>query len=112
MRNLVASQYTEKLLDKVVTPFIPENYKSVWAQYSVLTESSEHREKIQKILQTQGIPTAIYYPKPLHLQMAFNELEHRKGDFQVSESVSDRILSLPMHPYLSESDIDKITRLI
>ena len=112
MRNLVASQYTEKLLDKVVTPFIPENYKSVWAQYSVLTESLEHREQIQKILQTQGIPTAIYYPKPLHLQMAFNELEHRKGDFQVSESVSDRILSLPMHPYLSESDIDKITRLI
>ena len=67
---------------------------------------------LQKILQTQGIPTAIYYPKPLHLQMAFKELEHRKGDFQVSESVSDRILSLPMHPYLSESDIDKITRLI
>ena len=44
--------------------------------------------------------------------MVFNELEYRKGDFQVSESVSDRILSLPMHPYLSESDIDKITRLI
>ena len=68
----------------------------------------EDKERLKKL----DIPTAIYYPIPLHLQTAFAKLGYQRGDFPVSESTSERILSLPMHPYLTESDIKKITSLV
>jgi dTDP-4-amino-4,6-dideoxygalactose transaminase len=58
------------------------------------------------------IPSAIYYPKPLHLQNAFSDLGYRKGDFPISEEISRRIFSLPMHPYLAEEDQQKISAVI
>ena len=61
-----------------------------------------------KGLQGKGIPTVIYYPRPLHLQAAFSFLGYREGDFPASEDCASRIFSLPMHPYLSEGDQDRI----
>ena len=78
---------------------------SSWAQYTLILESREQREYLQKELKEQGIPTMIYYPKPMHLQTAFAQLGYSQGDFPVAESLCDRVLSLPMHPYLDESDI-------
>ena len=89
-------------------PLYKNDYKSVWAQYSILARDSEHRDRLQAKLKQEGIPSAIYYPKPLHLQTAFSYLGYEAGDFPVSEDCSQRIFSLPMHPYLTESDQEKI----
>jgi dTDP-4-amino-4,6-dideoxygalactose transaminase len=97
------------LQDIITTPFIPTEYKSCWAQYSLLTGK---REAIMARLNNEGIPTAIYYPTPLHLQNAFEKLHYKAGDFPVAESVSQRIFSLPMHPYLNEEIIRRIVELI
>jgi dTDP-4-amino-4,6-dideoxygalactose transaminase len=108
-RNRVAARYTEQLsrTRAVETPRVPEGLVSAWAQYSILTD---RREGIQTALKAKGIPTAVYYPKPLHLQTAYAALGYKEGDFPVSESSSRRILSLPMHPYLTDRQIMMITR--
>jgi dTDP-4-amino-4,6-dideoxygalactose transaminase len=104
LRQEVAGRYGE-LLDKttVVPPFVPDGYLSAWAQYSVLAKDEAHRAALQKRLQEAGIPTAIYYPKALHMQTAFAFLGYRPGMFPVSEDAATRIFSLPMHPYLTQS---------
>lgn len=101
LRNVVAKRYNELLKDKLVVPYTPEDNTSVWAQYSVLAKSSEHRQKIQNDLKEKGIPTAIYYPIPLHLQKAYSNLNYKQGDFPISEEIAKRVFSLPMHPYLT-----------
>lgn len=106
LRQAAADHYARLLSDhsaSLTPPFVPDDMKSVWAQYSVLTKDAQCRERVQKGLKASGIPTAIYYPKPLHLQTAFSFLGYRAGDFPVSEDVGSRIFSLPMHPYLTES---------
>ncbi len=110
LRNKVADEYARQLSadPRVKTPLVPEGLRSVWAQYSVLAENPGERERLQTKLKNKGVPTAIYYPKPLHLQTAFEELGYKQGDFPVSEDFSARIFSLPMHPYLSKADIDTI----
>lgn len=104
-RQEVARRYSEGLKDFVEVPFVSPDCTSIWAQYSVL---SDRREELQAKLQAAGIPTAVYYPKPLHRQPAFASLGYGPGDFPVSEAVSRRIFSLPMHPYLSREDQDFI----
>ena len=99
-RQRVAQRYSAALNPLVEVPFVDPACTSVWAQYSVLSES---RELLQQKLQAAQIPTAIYYPLPLHLQRAFAHLGYKPGDFPVSESASRRIFSLPMHPYLGPS---------
>ena len=114
LRQKVAARYTE-LLERhsgLTPPAIFQDYKSAWAQYSVLAQDSAQRAAIQNNLKTAQIPTAIYYPKPLHLQSAFSYLNYKIGDFPVSEDCADRIFSLPMHPYLSEEDQLKIAKYI
>ncbi len=111
-RQLVAQMYTERLNGKLVAPFTPDGYKSAWAQYSLLARFEEHRAEIQQKLKDAGIPTAIYYPIPLHLQEAFAQLGGKTGDFPVSEEICRRIFSIPFHPYLEENDIDYICNLI
>lgn len=107
-RNRVAKYYSENIHSRVKTPFVPENNKSVWAQYSVLAKSAPDRDQLRHKLNENGIPTAVYYPKPLHLQKAFKKYGYKKGDFPVSESVSERIFSLPMHPYLKDEELAHI----
>ncbi len=104
-RQRIAGRYTLGLKDLVETPFVPDGLKSAWALYSVM---SENRIRLQEALKEEGIPTAVYYPKPLHLQRAFSGLGYREGDFPVSESVAKRIFSLPMSPYLTDDQQDHI----
>jgi len=109
VRNRIAERYSNGLQGIVEVPFVPSESMSAWAQYSVLSDS---RSEIQTALQTEGIPTAVYYPKPLHLQTAFASLGYKRGDFPVSEKVSQMIFSLPMHPYLKNEQIDRIVQVI
>lgn len=109
LRNKVAARYSEKLKGKVVTPFVEKHCVSVWAQYSLRTDQ---RDEMLKKLKSRGVPTAVYYPKPLHLQDAFKNLGYKRGDFPVSEGTADSIFSIPMHPYLSHEDQDYIVNAI
>jgi UDP-2-acetamido-2-deoxy-ribo-hexuluronate aminotransferase len=106
--NQIAKLYTEKLKDIVKTPVIPEAYYSSWAQYTIQLESKEQRDTMQEKLRKQGIPTMIYYPKPMHHQKAFTDLNYEADDLTVTEEICNRVLSLPMHPYLDENIIVKI----
>ncbi|MCO5250036.1 MAG: DegT/DnrJ/EryC1/StrS aminotransferase family protein [Candidatus Kapabacteria bacterium] len=111
MRNKIANSYATRL-KTVKTQFIPESNSSAWALYSVLAKDSEHRRIIMEKLSRQGIPSVIYYPKPLHLQKAFDDLGYKKGDFPISEMISERIFSLPMHPYLTETEIKQVCEVV
>ncbi|MGB9437843.1 MAG: DegT/DnrJ/EryC1/StrS family aminotransferase [Desulfobacterales bacterium] len=114
LRQQVAKRYTAMLnpLANIEIPAIPQGYKSAWAQYSILAAGDKQRTDLQNKLKEADIPTAIYYPKPLHLQSAFSYLGYKKGDFPISEDISRRIFSLPMHPYLTEEEQQKIARTI
>lgn len=103
--NRAVKLYDEYLGNVVKTPVVPEGFYSSWAQYTLILDSKEQRTHLQKELKEQGIPTMVYYPKPMHLQGAFADLGYKKGDFPVAESLCERVLSLPMHPYLNEEDI-------
>ena len=111
LRQQVAATY-EKLISSsnlnVITPKVPEGYLSAWAQYSVLAPDRSGRQTILDQLNEAGIPTMIYYKKPLHLQKALSSLNYKVGDFPVSEQTSERIFSLPMHPYLDQIAITSI----
>jgi UDP-2-acetamido-2-deoxy-ribo-hexuluronate aminotransferase len=111
LRQEVARRYNELLAGSVATPKIPEGCKSAWAQYSILVRDSAERSDLMAKLKEAGIPTAIYYPKPLHRQTAFAGLGYREGDFPVSEDCARRIFSLPMHPYLAAGDQRRIAAL-
>lgn len=114
LRQKVARSYSERLRSQpsLIAPQIPAGYLSAWAQYSILANDATHREQLQDRLKQNGIPTAIYYPKPLHLQTAFASLGYRAGDLPRSEDYAQRIFSLPMHPYLTAEEQDKITSLL
>ena len=106
--NKVAARYTEKLKDVVKTPIVPEGYYSSWAQYTLQLESEEQRAGLQAALKALDIPTAIYYPIPMHQQTAFKYLNPDDNLCPVSERIAKTVLSLPIHPYLSEKDQDMI----
>ncbi|MCI6988993.1 MAG: DegT/DnrJ/EryC1/StrS family aminotransferase [Campylobacter sp.] len=104
LRREVASKYYEALKDKdLILPFIDKRAISAYAQFSIRVKN---RDTIQARLKEKGIPTAIHYPKPLHLQECFKYLGYKLGDFPISERVSSEILSLPMNPYLSDDEIE------
>ena len=113
LRQDVTKRYYEFLSGgPVIAPTVPEDYLSVWAQYSILAGSEKDRARIQDKLKEAGIPTAIYYPKPLHIQTAFAYLGYKDGDFPVSDDCAKRIFSIPMHPYLKEEDQKRIAKVI
>lgn len=108
-RQDVARRYTELLADKapsVRTPEVPDGYVSGWAQYTL--RCGDARDKIRDHLAAGGVPTAVYYPLPLHLQTAYAPLAYSRGDFPISEQASREVLSLPFGPYLSDSDMDVV----
>ena len=113
-RQKVAQRYNDLLSSnsRILTPQTFNGLQSVWAQYSILAHDENHRFKLQEALKQQGIPTAIYYPKPLHLQTAFSSLGYEEGDFPISEDYSRRIFSIPMHPYLEMKDQERIAKTI
>ncbi len=107
-RYEVADKYNARLSSRFKTPYIPEGYYSAWAQYCILADSTEHRAKLQNKLKNNDIPSMIYYPIPLHLQTAYKSLGYQKGDLPISEAIADRIFAIPMYPYLSDEDLNKI----
>ena len=110
--NKAAASYTEKLKDIVKTPTIPEGYTSSWAQYTIVLKNQEQRDSLQNYLKEQGIPTMVYYPKPMHEQTAYKELGYPKGACPVTEKLCGTVLSLPLHPYITEEDIDMVCKAI
>jgi UDP-2-acetamido-2-deoxy-ribo-hexuluronate aminotransferase len=109
LRQEVAGRYNQMLAGAVHVPKVLNENISAWAQYSVL---HPRRDEIIKKLRENNIPTAIYYPIPLHLQEAFAHLGYEKNDFPVAEKVAGEIFSLPMHPYLGAAEQDIIARII
>ena len=107
--NKVAARYTEllgeKLGDKAVLPLIPEGYLSSWAQYTIQLKDRETRDRVQAELKEKGIPSMVYYPKPMHCQQAFEITGEYEFDCSNTEKLCDTVLSLPMHPYMTEEDI-------
>ncbi|MDR2459791.1 MAG: DegT/DnrJ/EryC1/StrS family aminotransferase [Deltaproteobacteria bacterium] len=108
LRQKAASLYNERLADIVEVPSIPPGYLSAYAQYTVKLKRGQ-RDRVQAQLKDQGIPTMVYYPKPLHKQPAYAYGAARVGECPIAENLSEVVLSLPMHPYLEESDIDRVT---
>ena len=110
--NKVAARYTEKLKDVVKTPVVPEGFYSSWAQYTIQVANKEVRAGLQAALKALDIPTAIYYPIPMHRQTAFNNLNLNDNLCPVSDQLADTVLSLPIHPYLSAQDQDVICNAV
>lgn len=106
LRQEVAQKYTKALEGKgLILPFVDEKATSAWAQYSIRVKN---RDELQVSLKEIGIPTAVHYPLPLHLQECFEYLGYKKGDFPISEQVSKEIMSIPMNPYLRDDEIEYI----
>lgn len=106
--NTAAAAYTEALNDFVTVPVVPNGFYSSWAQYTIQLKDKETRDSLQKKLKEDGIPSMIYYPKPMHKQQAFEESLYQTADCLNTQQLCDTVLSLPMHPYLSEPDINLI----
>jgi UDP-2-acetamido-2-deoxy-ribo-hexuluronate aminotransferase len=113
-RRAAADQYNSELMSvqNLIKPVVPSGYKSAWAQYTLMAKDENHRQKIIDKLKENGIPSAIYYVLSLHEQKVFLDLGYGPNDFPVSSNASNRVFSLPMHPYLASSDIIKICKLI
>jgi len=112
LRNKVAKYYTQNIHKMFTTPLVPDKYYSSWAQYSIIIPKDIDREKVIISLREEGIPSMVYYKIPVHLQKGYEKYGYRKGDFPASEKISNKILSLPMHPYLNEEDQHKIINII
>ena len=110
--NKAAARYTELLGDAVVTPVVGEKYISSWAQYCIQLKDEAERDALQAYLKEQGIPTMIYYPKPMHCQEAFAGMVFDEDEVQVSDRLCRTVLELPMHPYLEEEEISFIAQHI
>ena len=104
MRSKIAKRYTNNLNSNFISPYIPKNYFSSWAQYSILLKNEKARDYLINLLNENKIPSMIYYRTPLHLQKAFKYLNYKKGDLPNSEKTANTVLSLPMHPYLKKTD--------
>ena len=112
--NEAAARYTD-LLKGFATPVIPDGFRSSWAQYTLRLRDKEQRDTLQATLKEQGIPSMVYYPKPMHLQTAFssNVMPDVLGHpCPVATSLCDRVLSLPMHPYLTEEEIQTVSTAV
>ena len=96
-RNKIAKNYSDSLKGLIDIPFVPKNLKSIWAQYTV---KHKNREMLQEKLKEKGIPTMVYYPIPMHLQLAYKEFN--RGKIKNSEKLSKEVFSLPMYPDMSE----------
>lgn len=110
--NKVAAQYTELLKDVVKTPVIPDGFVSSWAQYTIQLPDQESRDRLQARLKEQGIPSMVYYPKPMHLQTAFKDLPSSIRHLSSATKLSETVLSLPMHPYLNEEDLITVINVV
>ena len=110
--NRVASWYSNRLSEKFITPEVPDGYVSSWAQYTILMNGREERDAMQAYLKQQGIPSMVYYPRGLHQQEAYRWMGLGNEMFPNTIEATNRVLSLPMHPYLTEQQVDEICKII
>ncbi len=108
----IAAEYTGQLADVVQTPFIKEGFYSSWAQYTIQLPEKAVRNGLQSYLKEQGIPSAVYYQKPMHRQQAFAGNEYDDKGYPVANMLSDIVLSLPFHPYMTEEEILLVTGVV
>lgn len=108
-RERIGARYTEQLRGVVQTPVLREGNSSVYAQYTI---EVDNRDAVQAALKDAGVPTAVHYPIPLHLQPAFASLGLGEGSFPLAEAAGRRVMSLPMHPYLDEPTQDRIVAAV
>lgn len=106
-RNRIAKRYSDGLKDVLIVPHVPAGLTSVWAQYTLVAKDEAQRTAIQAKLKDAGVPTMVYYPKPLHQQTAYN-MYPTAGTLRVCEDLALRVFSLPMHPYLEDATLDYI----
>ena len=107
-RQEIAKMYSEKLNGKFKVPVIPQGFTSSFAQFTLIAETEEQRKEIIAKLKEQKIPAMIYYPIPMHLQTAFKNTPFKEEELEVSTKLCKTVFSIPMHPYLKKSDVDKI----
>ena len=112
LRAQAAKGYTEQLKDLIEVPVVLNGYRSCWAQYTLKAKNNDERERILQALKQKGIPTAVFYPTPIHKTAAFKDHAFRPQALAVTEDLSKRVFSLPMHPYLSEDEIRRICSII
>ncbi|MCI8966505.1 MAG: DegT/DnrJ/EryC1/StrS family aminotransferase [Lachnospiraceae bacterium] len=105
--NQAADAYTSRLQDLVKTPVVREGMRSSWAQYAICLADAKQRKSVMDVLAAAGIPSAIYYKKPMHMQKAFEKYPSELN-CRTAENICGQCLSLPMHPYLTEEDIDRV----
>ena len=110
--NSAAARYTSLLGDAVATPVIPAGFRSSWAQYTLRLRDEAERDMLQAALKDAGIPSMVYYPKPMHLQTAFADPNAGSDICPVATSLCGRVLSLPMHPYLTEEEIQTVSAAV
>jgi dTDP-4-amino-4,6-dideoxygalactose transaminase len=110
--NKAAALYTEKLKGIVKTPVIPEGYYSSWAQYTIQLKNREQRDGLQAYLKEQGIPSMVYYPTPMHGQTAYKDLNYPADSNPVTQRICGTVLSLPIHPYITREDIEKVCKFV
>lgn len=106
--NQIADEYARHFNEMVKIPVIKRGVYSSWAQYTICFQNNDKRERAVKILKESGIPSAIYYRKPMHMQDAFNGNYFKELDYTAAEKVCAVCLSLPMHPYLEKKDVVNI----
>jgi len=113
-RAKIGARYAEALGEAVQAPHIPDGCRSAYAQYTIRIPGDDGRKRdaLRAHLQEAGIPSVVYYVKPLHLQTAYRHFPRAVDGLPVSEQLAHEVLSLPMHPYLAEADQDKITDAI
>ena len=110
LRNKIAEHYTQAFQSRFQTPIHPKNDTCVWAQYTLKTTDPSDRKRAMETFGNNGIPTVVYYPKPLHLQMAYKHFPYA-DNMSVCEQISQTVFSLPMSPYLTEEEVDEVYRV-
>lgn len=114
--NKAAKKYSAALSEiaGIKLPLVPDKYVSSWAQYSIRLADRKTRDGLREYLKQHDIPSMVYYQKPMHLQGAFNDCAplYNTIDYVTTNKLCDTILSLPMHPYISDGDIDKVANRI
>lgn len=108
----IAAKYTEQLKDVVKTPLIKNGFYSSWAQYTIQLSDKEARDGLQVYMKERGIPSAVYYQKPMHRQGAFVQNHYDDDDYPVTNRLSETVLSLPFHPYMREEEMIFVTDTI
>jgi dTDP-4-amino-4,6-dideoxygalactose transaminase len=110
-REIIARRYSEALKDVAEVPITAKGCTSAWAQYTIKVPAAK-RDALAAVLRTQGIPTAIYYPKPLHQQTAYRNYPVAGNGLPVSDVIAHEVISLPMHPYLEPDVQDRIVAAV